>query len=134
MIQMGVARRAARHPFRVEYGRLQREYARLRAVASKHDDVTCRLLTDGLVVVPAFLEESVIRELQQAIPPIEECQLSPEGTRTRFFLNADRLAALAPFFKNELISTTMRNVLGPTVTMFRAVVQYRTELDRKSVV
>lgn len=128
MIQVGVVRRAARHPFRGEYGRLQREYARLRAAAFKHDNVTRRLLTDGVVVLPNFFEGSAIRELRRAIPPIEECQVSPEGTRTRFFLNADRLAPLAPFFKSELISTTMRNVLGPTATMFRAVAQYRTEL------
>lgn len=106
----------------------KREYARLRSKASHDDEIFRSLLLDGVAVVPDFMDSATVEHMKNAIPPIEECQLSPEGTRTRFYLNADHMEPLGPFFRNQLIERTMRAALGPSAMMFRAFVQYRIEL------
>jgi hypothetical protein len=108
--------------------RQKHEYARLRSKESDSTGIMKALLGEGVVIVPDFIDGTLIQLFKRAIPPIEKCQLSPEGTRTRFYLHADGIEPLAPFFRNQLITDTMRKVLGPTATMFRAVVQYRVDL------
>jgi hypothetical protein len=108
--------------------KLDREYARLRRRAAGVGDVISDLFLNGLVVLPDFMSSEQIERMTEKIPPIEACQLSTEGTFTRFYMNAANISDLKPFFENSLISRTMEGVLGPTVTMYRSTVQYRTEI------
>ncbi|MFD7377671.1 phytanoyl-CoA dioxygenase family protein [Streptomyces mirabilis] len=115
---------------RIDLGRqavsLRLEYMRRRRSARDLQAPADRLLRDGLVVVPDFFDAAQTAAMREAIPALEECQLSPEGTLTRFFSDAARIGELGAFFACDLVTDTMRSVLGPTAVMHRSTVQYRT--------
>jgi len=112
--------------FEREYLSLRREYARLRRSARYHAQLAEPLLRDGLVVIPGFFDTDRTEEMRAAAPDIGDCQLSPEGTLTRFFSDAHAIAELNPFFGSPVIAATMRQVLGAKAVMHRSTVQYRT--------
>ena len=114
--------------FEDSYSALNREYEDLRRAAASVDPITRELLERGLVVIPNFFDGDAIRRFLEASPPVDECQLSPEGTLTRFYLHADKITELSSFFSDRTICDTMRNVLGVKAEMHRAVVQYRLAL------
>lgn len=104
---------------------LRLEYARLRRIAT---GIAGSLLREGLVVLPEFLDADRVAAMREAVPTIDACRLSPEGTLTRFFSKAAEISELGPFFASPLVADTMRQVLGPTAVMHRSTVQYRTEI------
>lgn len=112
--------------FGVEYSALAKEYAQLRSAAASKRHPWASLLTDGIQVINDFMTTSDITSMRESLPAIDTCMLSPEGTQTRFKLNADSIPALAPFFSNNYIRDAMESALGSTATMHRATVQYRT--------
>lgn len=115
--------------FDATYRHLVTEYQELRAQNST-DDTVGRLLNTGIVVIPNFLASTEVASMRAAIPPLEACRLSPEGTLTRFYSDAHEIQALAGFYDNEFIRATMSSVLGERATRHRAVVQYRIAIGR----
>lgn len=114
---------------RIRFGRqallLRLEYQRRRRSAAGTDDPANTLMRDGLLVLPEYFDAAQIGLMKTAVPGIEECKLSSEGTLTRFYSDAARIPELSPFFACDLITDTMRQVLGPAAVMHRSTVQYR---------
>ncbi|MEH0544521.1 phytanoyl-CoA dioxygenase family protein [Streptomyces sp. B21-105] len=104
---------------------LHREYAQLRSSAATTDSPASILFRDGLAVLPEFFDAAQVDRMRAAVPSVEECRLSPEGTLTRFYSDAATIPELSPFFACDLVTDTMRTVLGPRVAMHRSTVQYR---------
>ena len=111
-----------------QYIELNREYIALRRNAHAAHSLTKQLLIEGFVVVPNYFTEEVADNFINAIPPLNACQLSTEGTFTRFYSNAADIEQLKPFFESDEIYMCMKHVLGPTATMHRSTVQYRTKI------
>lgn len=111
-----------------DYLSLLREYEKYRRNANRGDEPFSRLLREGFAVIPNFFGDRQVEGFLAAIPPIEECQLSSEGTFTRFFSDAKGISGLRPFFESSLISETMERALGPAAVMQRSTVQYRTTI------
>jgi hypothetical protein len=120
-----VARRS-QQSFLIKRSLLSVEYALRRLSRTTPDART--LLRDGYLVVPNFLDATQLLRIQDALPPVESCEPSPEGTMTQTFYEADGIAELSPFFKSERIAQAMRGALGKRAECLRTAVQYRHHL------
>src|SRR5438128_241273 len=70
-----------------------------------------QLNEEGLVRIPGFLADDVVAEMYAGRPDESDLIFSPEGTQTRFLLEADRVPAFAPFFEQPLIASVARGYL-----------------------
>lgn len=70
------------------------------------------LRRDGAIMIPDFLPPEQIRQMREAIPDIDAFTVSPEGDRSYFYPEADRIAALAPFFDSDTVRSLARAYLS----------------------
>jgi hypothetical protein len=61
------------------------------------------LRRDGALLIPDFLSSEQVGRMRDAVPDIDAFAVSPEGDRSYFYAEADRIAALAPFFDNDTV-------------------------------
>ena len=104
------------------------EAAVRRQVRSPRNDIgriVNTVRTEGLVVLERFFEPESVASMLSAVPEIQTCRLSPEGTLTRFDDTAWKLPGLAPFFEHAQLESILRRLVGRNSIRHRAVAQHR---------
>lgn len=94
--------------------------ASLRANTPAHE-----LVSNGIYIQENFLSDSEVETMLINIPNYNEMRRSPEGTETRFVVNADSIDSLEIFFKDEFIKSVIQAAIGSSAHMLRAVAQRR---------
>lgn len=110
--------------FLIEYFKIKFEYYLLRKKFSA-DTIIGKLVNDGYVVIPNFVSIDLVKEYLNFVPSKDKMTLSPEGTQTRYWVNADKIKELNGFYENELIKNTINCVIGEGMTRLRATIQRR---------
>ena len=86
------------------------------------------LKRDGVAVVPDFLPVDVIAEMRAAVPDLADFEESPEGDRAFMYREADRLAAMRPFFHNAFVSGIARSYISRDAIPLRQTIGLKTVL------
>jgi hypothetical protein len=81
-----------------------------------------QLRSDGVVVVPNFLDSRTIAAMREAIPPSAAFTESPEGERAYYFADADRIEALNPFFGSSVIRSVAQGYISERATALRRTI------------
>jgi Phytanoyl-CoA dioxygenase (PhyH) len=71
-----------------------------------------RLSEDGIVVIPDFLPPETIDAMRGAVPDLADFEMSPEGDRSYFFLDAHKIQALSAFFDARTIRDLVRSYIS----------------------
>jgi hypothetical protein len=80
------------------------------------------LRRDGAVMIPDFLPAEQVAAMREAVPEIDAFSVSPEGDRSYFYPDADRIEGLAPFFSSEAVRSIARAYVSREATALRRTI------------
>lgn len=79
----------------------------------------------GVIVIPGFLSHEKCAEILRNIPDEKEFMVSPEGDKSRFYLNADKLSILSDYFNDSRLAGIMKGYIGDKAIPFRQNIEIR---------
>lgn len=80
------------------------------------------LAADGVVVIPDFIDEATVARMRLAVPELSSFRESPEGERSYYFPEAQKIADFAPFFESSVVrAVAHRCVSGAAMPLRRTV-------------
>lgn len=80
------------------------------------------LRTEGIVVIPNFLDADVIARMREAVPPVTEFTEAEQGENSHFYRDARKISAFAPFFASSVIRQVARSHISPSADIYRAFI------------
>lgn len=114
----------------VDFGTTKDAFFAKQRVLAPLDSVSEHVSTlnrDGIVVIPGFLSEEHCQSILNNQPDDPKFMMSPEGDKSKFYLNADRNQAFSSFFNDARISRIMKGYIGENAVPLRQSMEIRTE-------
>ena len=83
------------------------------------------LFENGLVIIKEFIKDDDLQKILKKDIPEHRLTESPEGTKSRFLINANAEEEFSFFFNSSLISSIFTTLIGSNARRLRAVYQRR---------
>lgn len=80
------------------------------------------LRAEGIVVIPNFFDAEVLARMREAVPPVAEFTKAEQGENSRFYRDARKFSAFAPFFESPIIRQVARSYISPSADIYRSFI------------